>query len=143
MEHKLTPQKRVGKTANLLIFLGILYTSISITAVTGCVSFLARGYGVKSLVIGLMIIGLGYGVRYGSKVCLYIATGLFTIGAAYFMYNFLANGAVRLIIRFVFSLWALSSLGRAIPAMIKLKISGASPDKSSRYKDLFLNRSKR
>ncbi|MBC8550765.1 MAG: hypothetical protein H8D23_14065 [Candidatus Brocadiales bacterium] len=56
---KLTPEKSVGLTANLTIFLGILYTSLSIAAIAGIASLSTRGYGVKSIVIGCVIIGLG------------------------------------------------------------------------------------
>ncbi len=103
---KLTPEERVGLTANLTIFLGILYTSLSIAAISGIVSLSARGYGTKSIVIGCIIIGLGYGTRYGSKTCLYIATAFFGLLAAYFMYNFLLSKSINPIVRFVFSIWA-------------------------------------
>ncbi len=130
----------VGRTANLTIFLGILYTSLSIVAVSGITSLSARGYGIQSIIIGCTIVGLGYGTRYGSKACLYMATVLFGMLAAYFMYNFLINKSINSIVRFAFSVWAVSTLTRAIPIMVRLKTKGSSPDRSSRYKDFFLRR---
>jgi len=137
---KHTPEKMVGRTANLTIFLGILYTSLSIVAVSGVTSLSTRGYGIQSILIGCTIVGLGYGIRYGSKACLYMATVLFGMLAAYFMYNFLINKSINSIVRFAFSVWAVSTLTRAIPVMAELKAKGASPDRSSRYKDFFLRR---
>jgi len=138
--NKLTPEKMVGRTANLTIFLGILYTSLSIVAVSGVTSLSTRGYGIQSIIIGCTIIGLGYGTRYGSKACLYMATVLFGMLAAYFMYNFLINKSINSIVRFAFSVWAVSTLAKAIPVMARLKAEGSSPDRSSRYKDFFLRR---
>lgn len=140
LKHKHTPEKKVGRTANLTIFLGILYTSLSIAALSGITTLTARGYGTKSAIIGCVIIGLGYGTRYGSKECLYIVTVFFGILAAYFMYNFLIHKATNSIVRFTFSIWAASTLARTIPAMIRLKATGSSPDRNSRYKDFFLRR---
>ena len=137
---KLTPEKRVGLTANLTIFLGILYTSLSIAAISGIASLSARGYGTKSIVIGCIIIGLGYGIRYGSKMCLYIATAFFGLLAAYFMYNFLLSKSINPIIRFAFSVWATRTLAMTIPVMIRLKAAGSSPDRSNRYRDFFFKR---
>lgn len=136
----LTPEKMVGRTANLTIFLGILYTSLSIVAVSGVTSLSTRGYGIQSIIIGCTIVGLGYGIRYGSKACLYMATVLFGMLAAYFMYNFLINKSINSIVRFAFSVWAVSTLARTIPVMAWLKANGSSPDRSSRYKDFFLRR---
>jgi len=138
--NKYTPEKMVGRTANLTIFLGILYTSLSIVAVSGVTSLSTKGYGIQSILIGCTIVGLGYGIRYGSKACLYIATVLFGMLAAYFMYNFLINKSINSIVRFAFSVWAVSTLTRAIPVIAELKAKGASPDRSSRYKDFFLRR---
>ncbi len=137
---KLTSEKRVGLTANLTIFLGILYTSLSIAAISGIASLSTRGYGTKSIVIGCVIIGLGYGTRYGSKTCLYLATILFGLLAAYFMYNFLLSKSISPIVRFAFSIWAASTLARTIPTMIRLTATGSSPDRSNRYRDFFLKR---
>ena len=138
--NKYTPEKMVGRTANLTIFLGILYTGLSIVAVSGVTSLSTREYGIQSIIVGCTIVGLGYGTRYGSKACLYMATVLFGMLAAYFMYNFLINKSINSIVRFAFSVWAVSTLTRAIPVMAELKAKGASPDRSSRYKDFFLRR---
>ncbi len=137
---KLTPEKRVGLTANLTIFLGILYTSLSIAAISGIASLSTRGYGIKSIIIGCVIIGLGYGIRYGSKICLYIAAVFFGLLAAYFMYNFILSKTINPIVRFAFSILAVRTLVRTIPVMIRVKAAGSSPDRSNRYRDFFLKR---
>ncbi len=139
-KNKLSPEKMVGRTANLTIFLGILYTSLSIAAISGITSLSTRGYGIKSIVIGCLIIGLGYGIRYGCKTCLYIATFLFGMLAVYFMYNFLIHKSTNSIVRFAFSVWATITLTRTIPVMIRLKVTGSSPDRGNRYRDFFLRR---
>jgi hypothetical protein len=48
--------------------------------------------------------------------------------------------SINPIVRFVFSIWAASTLARTIPAMIRLKAAGALPDRSNRYRDFFLKR---
>ena len=57
-----TPAQRLGRTANLVIFLGILYALLHLLAVLG----LLRGYRLPGLglVIALGILGLGYGIRH-------------------------------------------------------------------------------
>ena len=140
IKEELTPEKRVGLTANLTIFLGILYTSLSIAAIAGIASLSVRGYGINSIIIGCVIIGLGYGTRYGSKTCLYIATVFFGLLAAYFMYNFLLSKSINSIVRFAFSIWATRTLARTIPVMIRLKAAGSLPDRSNRYRDFFIKR---
>ncbi|MGR3219853.1 MAG: hypothetical protein ACUZ8H_08565 [Candidatus Anammoxibacter sp.] len=138
-----TPEIKVGKTANLIIFIGILYSILSLLALTVCHFFMQRGYGVTSLIIGIIIIALGYGIRYGKTTCLYAATGIFTAVSAYFLFNIIIGRHVFMSVRLVFSIWVLSSLVRAIPKMIKLKAAGSSPDRNSKYKDFFLRRKKK
>jgi hypothetical protein len=53
------------------------------------------------------------------------------------MYNFLLSKTINPIVRFAFSIWATSTLARTIPAMIRLKAAGSSPDRSNRYRDFF------
>lgn len=140
MFKKLSPEKRVGNTANLLIFLGILYSSLSILAFTGCGFFSGRGYGVISLLIGLSVIGIGYAIRYGVAMCLYVATGIFTCLTIYFVFEFIYSWKFYWALRLALTVWVLSSLVRAIPAMIKLDAIGSRPDRNSKYKDFFLRR---
>ena len=140
MKKRITPEKRVGNTANLMIFLGILYSSLSILAFTGCDFFNGRGYGVVTLIIAISVIGLGYAIRFGSQTCLYVATGIFTAAAVYFIFVFLSGKSFFTLIRLSLCLLVLSSLGRSIPAMIKLKATGSDPDRSSKYKNFFLRR---
>ena len=140
MKRPKTPEIKVGKTANLIIFIGILYSSMSLLALTVCHFFMERGYGVTSLIIGMIIISLGYGIRYGKTKCLYATTGIFAVVSMYFIFNIITGRNVFVITRLIFSIWALSSLARSIPTMIKLKAAGSSPDRNSKYKDFFLRR---
>lgn len=140
MKEKYDPAKKVGKTANLIIFIGILYSSLSILGITVCSFFVDRGFGWKSLPIGLSIVGLGYGIRYGKKPCLYITTGIFSVVFAYFLYRLLNESQYMLIPRVGLCLWAIISLTTAIPAMLTLEESGGLPDRNSKYKDFFLRR---
>ena len=61
--------QRLSVTANLVIFLGILYTVLHLL---GCIRLL-HGYHLSGLVVALGLLGFGYGIRYGSSVCLYAA----------------------------------------------------------------------
>ncbi|MCP5007004.1 MAG: hypothetical protein GY941_24105 [Planctomycetes bacterium] len=133
-----TPEKKVGDTANLIIFLGILYTCLSIASISGCSYLSLRGYGVTSIIIGCIIVGLGYGTRYGSNTALFTATILFGTLALYFAYTFFSNNAVSLILRSGLCIWAVSRLVRAMSEMKILKETGSSPDKDSRYKSFFI-----
>ena len=140
MKHLKTPEIKVGKTANLIIFIGILYSSLSLLALTVCNFFMEKGYGVTSLIIGMVIIGLGYGIRFGKTSCMYATAGIFTAVSAYYIFNIITGSHTTVIIRLIFSLWALSSIARSIPAMIKLKAAGSTPDRNSKYKEFFLRR---
>ncbi len=64
-----SPAQRLGRTANLVIFLGLLYTVLHLLGFLG----LLHGYHLPGLVIALGLLGLGYGIRYGSSACLYAA----------------------------------------------------------------------
>jgi len=141
MKENCSQGKLVGKTANLIIFIGILYTFLSILSLVVCSFFTERGYGIKSLIIGLFIISLGYGIRYGYMPSLYAATTLFSAAAIYFIFLVL-DGQYIIIIRLMLCLWVLSLTVRSIPAMFKLKAEGLSPDRNSKYKDFFLRRNK-
>jgi len=140
MKNKHSPEKRVGNTANLTIFLGILYTSLSIVSITGCTSLALRGYGTRSIIIGFIIVGLGYGIRYGNKASLYSATVLFGALALYFVYTFFLNNTMSSVLRSILCIWAVSRLLKTVPEMTLLKETGSSPDRNSRYKTFFLKR---
>ena len=111
MKKRITPEKRVGNTANLMIFLGILYSSLSILAFTGCDFFNGRGYGVVTLIIAISVIGLGYAIRFGSQTCLYVATGIFTAAAVYFIFVFLSGKSFFTLIRLSLCFFVISYLG--------------------------------
>ena len=139
MRH-VTPAARVGKTANVVIFLGILYTMLALVAVLHIHETTQAWYDVVVLMVAMGIIGLGYGIRYGNPGCLYAATGLFTVLTSYFFYAAVSYRALRPMIRFLLSAWAVYMLCRSIPAMHFLKQTHSTPLQTSRYGAFFLRR---
>lgn len=134
----MTPETRVGKTANIVIFLGILYAVLAVV-------MLLRGAGpadhpVPTLGVSCVVIGLGYGIRRGSLLCLYLTTGLFGLFMAYFGYTTGMFKTLRPALRLLLSCWALLGLCRSIPAMRILQQTHSKPIGSSRYGDFFLRR---
>ena len=135
MRH-LTPAQRLGLTANLVIFLGILYTVLHIAGLLG----LLRGYRLPGLVVALAILGLGYGIRYGSSACLYVAMGIFAGLSLYFCALVVSAWTPYSMLRLVLSAWACWRLYRAIPTMRLLQQAQAFPLPMSRYGERFLRR---
>jgi hypothetical protein len=133
MRHSL-PAQRLGRTANLVIFLGLLYT------VLHCLGFLGllHGYRLPGLVVALSLLGLGYGIRYGSSACLYVATVICAGLSVYFGVLLGARWTPYYMLRLVLSAWAFWRLYRAIPAMRLLQQEQAFPLPMSRYGELFL-----
>ncbi|MDH3600261.1 MAG: hypothetical protein OEU26_11545 [Candidatus Tectomicrobia bacterium] len=139
----MTPEQRVGRIANLMIFLGILYTLLSLAALLGSAAVRARGFGVTGLIVALAVIGLGYGIRYGSVACLYTATGIFVWVTGYALVRLVPAPGVFPALRLGLSGLALYGLCFSIPAMRMLKQTGSAPIQSSRYGDFFLRRWKK
>jgi hypothetical protein len=137
MTHR-TAAQRLGMTANLVIFLGILYTLLHLLALLG----LLHGYRLPGLglVIALGILALGYGIRYGSRACLYAATGVFTVLSLYFGALLVSARRPYYVLRLVLSAWTLWRLCRALPLMRLLQQEGAFPLPMSRYGERFLRR---
>ena len=126
--------QRLGRTVNLVIFLGLLYTVFHLLGFLG----LLHGYRLPGLVIALGLLGLGYGIRYGSSACLYVAMALFAGLSLYFGALEVSAWTPYHMLRLVLSTWALWRLYRAIPAMQLLQREGAFPLPMSRYGVLFL-----
>ena len=137
MTHR-TPAQRLGMTANLVIFLGILYTLLHLTAILG----LLRGYRLPGLglVIALGILGLGYGIRHGSSACLYAATGAFAGLSLYFGALVVSAWRPYHMLRLGLSAWTLWHLCHAIPLMRILQQEQVFPLPMSRYGERFLRR---
>jgi len=133
----MTPASRVGKTANLMIFLGILYSLLHLLAWLGSVALAARGYGGVGVAVALGVIALGYGIRYGSTACLYAATGVFTLYTARGLYSAISQTTLYYGVRVLLNGWALYRLGRAIPAMSVLHQTHTVPLRISRYGAFF------
>ncbi len=138
-----SPDVRVGRTANLTIFLGILYTVLHLIALLGNASSMSCSFGVPGLFVALAVIGLGYGIRYSSTLCLYIATAVFAALTLYSLISFVTASAMMLAVRTLLSALALYGLCRSIPAMRILKATHTIPIRTSRYGDFFLRRWKK
>src|SRR5436309_9559115 len=128
--------QRLSMTVNLVIFLGLLYTVLHLLGFLG----LLHGYRLPGLVVALSLVGLGYGIRYGSNACLYIATALFAGLSLYFGALVVSRWAPYYMLRFVLSAWALWRLSRAILIMQLLQQEQVFPLPMSRYGELFLRR---
>ena len=135
MQHR-TLVQRLSMTANLVIFLGLLYTILHLLGILG----LLRGYHLSGLVVALGILGLGYGIRYGSSVCLYAATGIFGGLALYFSALVVSAWTPYSMLRLVLSTWTCWRLYCAIPTMKILQREQAFPLPMSRYGERFLRR---
>lgn len=133
MRHS-SPAQRLGRTANLVIFLGLLYTVLHLLGFLGVL----HGYHLPGLAIVLSLLGLGYGIRYGSSPCLYVATALFAGLSLYFGVLVMSEWRLYHMLRLLLSVWALWRLYRAISAMRLLQQEGAFPLPMSRYGALFL-----
>ncbi len=136
----MTPEKRVGNTANWVIFLGILYTIHHLVALLGPSVLAARGFGGFGLMAALAVIGLGYGIRYSSIACLYAATGVFAVFTGYTLWRELTHPSLFHTFRFALSGWALYRLCRSTPAMHILQRTYTVPVRTSRYGEFFLRR---
>ena len=128
--------QRLGRTANLVIFLGLLYTVLHLLGFLG----LLHGYHLPGLVIALGLLGLGYGIRYGSSACLYVATAICAGLSLYCGALLVSEWIPYYMLRLVLSTWACWRLYRAIPAMRLLQQEQAFPLPMSRYGELFLRR---
>ena len=123
-------------TANLVIFLGILYTLLHLIALLG----LLRGYRLPGLVIALGMLGFGYGIRHGSSLCLYAVTGIFAGLSLYFGALVVSAWKPYHMLRLGLSAWTFWRLYRALPLMRLLQQERAFPLPMSRYGERFLRR---
>jgi hypothetical protein len=128
--------QRLSMTANLVIFLGILYTVLHLM---GCLGLL-HGYHLSGLVVALSILGLGYGIRYGSRVCLYAAIGVCAGLSLYLGVLVMSAWTPYSMLRLVLSTWTLWRLCRAVPVMRVLQQKRVFPLPMSRYGEAVLRR---
>ena len=140
MKRSSTPERRVGRAANVTIFLGILFTLIHLLALGGVTAMEQRSYGLPGLAVSIGFLGLGYGIRYGSYAAFYLTTGGFAALGAYFVARFAITGEPAMLLRCVVAAWAFVSLCRAIPDMRTLRQNGVFPLPMSRYGAFFLRR---
>lgn len=135
-----TPAQRVGRAANITIFLGILFTLGHLLALGGVTAMGQRSYGLPGLAVSVGFLGLGYGIRYGSYAAFYLTTGGFAALGAYFAARFATTGEPAMLLRCVVTAWASVSLCRAIPDMRTLRQKATFPLPMSRYGAFFLQR---
>ena len=143
MKKDCTPERRVGRAANVIIFLGILFAVIQLLALTGLPALAQRGYGLPGWTISAGLIVVGYGIRYGSYAALYLATAAFAVLAVHSVARLATAGTPALFVRSAVAAWMLVSLCRAIPDMRLLHRQSAFPLPMSRYGAFFLRRWRR
>ena len=132
--------QRVGKVANLVIFLGILGIILSIVALTISQGLAQRGYGFGYIMIGLFMMGLGYGIRYRYKYCLYAAMVLFLVLACNFLFRLFAHHTSYLTLRFVLCAWVSFRLIQSISSMQVLIATNTFPDRDNRFMRFLLRK---
>lgn len=132
--------QRVGKVANLVIFLGILSIILSILALTVSHGLALRGYGFRSITFGIFMIGLGYGIRYRYKYCLYGAIVLFIILSGSFLSKLFIYHTSYLTLRWVLFTWVSFRLMQSISSMERLITTNTFPERSNRFMEYFLRR---
>ena len=132
--------QRVGKVANLVIFLGILGIILSILSITISQGLANRGYGFGYIIIGLFMMGLGYGIRYRYKYCLYSAMVLFLVLSCNFLFRLLAHHTSYLTLRFVLCAWVSFRLIQAISSMHELIATNTFPDRDNRFMRFLLRK---
>lgn len=136
----LTPAQRLSMTANLVIFLGLLYTLLQVLAFLGVPMLLRSGYSLPGLALTLGIVGVGYSIRYGSRACLYAAVAVFAGLTLAFATMLVLTRTLFPGFRLVLCTWALWRLWRAIPLMRMLQGEQAFPLPMSSYGAFFLRR---
>ncbi|HHT9144741.1 MAG: hypothetical protein Q7J76_11505 [Candidatus Brocadiaceae bacterium] len=133
--------QRVGKVANLVIFLGILGIILSIVALTISQGLAQRGYGFGYIMIGLFMMGLGYGIRYRYKYCLYAAMVLFLVLSCNFLFKLFVHHTSYLTLRFVLCAWVSFRLIQSISSMQVLIIAtNTFPDRDNRFMRFLLRK---
>ncbi|MEP9411920.1 MAG: hypothetical protein HRF42_11090 [Candidatus Brocadia sp.] len=137
-KHQINHSQRVGKVANLVIFLGILGIILSILALTVSHGLAQRGYGFSYITIGLFMIGLGYGIRYRYKYCLYAAIGLFVILSCNFLFRICIHYTTYLTFRLTLCVWVSFRLIQSVPSMQMLIATNTLPNKNNRFMELLL-----
>ena len=140
MRKTCNPEQRVGRAANVTIFLGILFTVIHLAALSGLPAMAERGYGLGGLAVSVGTVVVGYGIRFGSYAALFLATGGFAVLTVQSAARLGATGAPAVFLRSAVAAWMLVSLCRAIPAMRELHRKAAFPLPMSRYGTFFLRR---
>ncbi|MCF6158494.1 MAG: hypothetical protein E3K32_07950 [wastewater metagenome] len=140
LSHTIYPAQQVGKVANLVIFLGILGTILSILALTVSQSLAHRGYGYGYSTVGLCMIGLGYGIRYRYRYCLYGAIVLFVLLSCNFLFKLFVYHTAYLTLRFVLCSWVSFRLVQSISSLEVLIETNTFPDRSNRFMEFVLRR---
>ena len=134
MRKNSTPAQRVGRAAN------VTFTLIHLLALGGLTSMARHGYGLPGLVVAVGLLGLGYGIRYGSYAAFYLTSGGFATLSVYFAARFAITAEPAMLLRCGVTAWAFASLCRAMPDVRTLHQNAAFPLPMSRYGAFFLRR---
>lgn len=137
-----SPEQRVGRAANVTIFLGILFAVMHLLALGGLAGMAERGYGFPGLAACVGLVVVGYGIRFGSYAALFLAGGAFAAFTVLSVVR-LANAATpAAFLRAAVAAWMLVNLCRAIPDMRALHRRAAFPLPMSKYGAFFLRRNR-
>ncbi|MFO0793778.1 MAG: hypothetical protein U0586_06925 [Candidatus Brocadiaceae bacterium] len=139
-EQSINHAQGVGKVANLVIFLGILGLILSIVALTISQGLARRGYGFTYIILGFLMMGLGYGIRYRYKYCLYGAIGLFFGLSLYFLFLLISHYTSYFIVRLILCSWVFFRLVQSVSDMQILIATNSFPDRSNRFLKFFMRR---
>lgn len=129
--------QRVGKVANLVIFLGILGIMLSIAALTFSQGLSHRGYGFRYIILGLLMIGLGYGMRYRYTYCHDAAIVLFLMLSGNFFLRLFAHYTSYLALRFLLCSWVSYRLILSASSLRELIATNTFPDTENRFMRFF------
>ena len=140
MRKTCNPEQRVGRAANVTIFLGLLFTVIHLAELGGLPALAAKSYGLGGLAVSVGYVVVGYGIRFGSYTALFLAAGGFAVLTVQTALRLAATGAPAAFLRSAVAAWMLVSLCRAVPAMRELHRKEAFPLPMSRYGAFFLRR---
>ena len=91
----------------------------------------ATGFGY--VVIGLFMMGLGYGIRYRYKYCLYHDNGVVLVLSCNFLFRLFVHHTSYLTLRFVLCTWVFFPSHQAISSMHVLIATNTFPDKDNRF----------
>ena len=110
-----SPEQRVGRAANVTIFLGILLAVLHLLAFSGLAGMAQRSYGIPGLAVSVGLIVVGYGIRFGSYTALFLSGVAFAALTVLSVARLADAATPAAFLRAAVAAWMLVSLCRAFP----------------------------